>query len=172
MAKRLFVLGAVFMLFAVVLAAPASAAKPLDVEFDLTTSFEPPPALSGGTFTASGTAVDEGLICGEGTKQDLVPEKWSPPPPKDPEDSKVTRNGQIITEFTCTEEPFVGDTFVIKAQMHLDISQVTWVVNWVMKDGTGGLAGLHGTGSGYGELIFVEPGPPIGADDVYRGHLH
>ena len=50
----LFVLGAVAMLFAVVVATPASAAKPLYVEFELTTYFDPTPT---DTFTASGPAV-------------------------------------------------------------------------------------------------------------------
>lgn len=167
MVKRLFVLGAVFMLFSVVLVAPVSAAKPLDVEFDLTTYFAPPPALPSGTFTAAGTAVDEGLMCHEGTTSNLAPEKWSG-------NSGVVTNGQVITEFMCTGGPFDGDTFVVKWQMHIEITEgpPTWVLTWVVKDATGGLAGLHGTGSGSGSLIFDGPPPPIGAHDVLAGHLH
>jgi len=167
MGRRLFVLGAVAMLFAVVVATPASAAKPLDVEFELTTYFAPTPT---DTFEAFGPAVDDGLMCGEGTKEEVVPEKWSPPDPE-----KVTRNGQVISRYTCSEGPFAGDTFVIKAQLDLDVfaGGSTWVLNWVLKDGTGGLAGLHGNGSGSGSIFFgTEPGPPIGAHDLYTGHLH
>lgn len=167
MGKRLFVLGAVAMLFAVAVATPASAAKPLYVEFELTTYFAPTPP---DTFEASGPAVDAGLMCRIGTKEEVVPEKWSPP-----DTDKVTRNGQVISRYTCSEEgPFAGDTFVIKAQLHLDVSVggSTWVVNWVMKDGTGAFEGLHGNGSGSGDLIFDGPGPPIGAADTYTGRLH
>ncbi|MDH3298616.1 MAG: hypothetical protein OEM96_10110 [Gemmatimonadota bacterium] len=153
------------MLFAVVLAAPASATKPLDVEIDLTTYFAEPPALASGTFEASGPAVEAGLMCSEGTKQDLFPEKWAG-------SSSIVQNGQVITEFTCTDEPFAGDTFVIKAQMHIDISAgpPTWVVNWVVKGGTGAFTDLHGNGAGSGNLIF-DPFP-VGAADLYSGQLH
>jgi hypothetical protein len=168
MGRRLLVLGAATMLFAVVVATPASAAKPLYVEFELTTYFAPTPT---DTFTASGPAVADGLMCGEGTKEELVPEKWSPPDPE-----KVTRSGQVISKYTCsTTDSFgVDDTFVIKAQMHFDVSGggSAWVLNWVLTDGTGAFEGLHGNGSGSGSLIFDGPPPPIGAADTYVGNLH
>ena len=167
MGRRLFVLGAVAMLFAVVVATPASAAKPLYVEFELTTYFAP---TSPDTFEASGPAVDAGLMCHIGTKEEVVPEKWSPP-----DREKVTRNGQVISRYTCsTVDGFdIDDTFVIKAQMHLDVSAggSTWVVNWVMKDGTGAFDSLHGNGSGSG-YIFVDPEYGVGAADSYMGRLH
>ena len=155
------------MLFSTFVATPVNAAKPLDVEFEVTTYFAPTPT---DTFEASGPAVDAGLMCAEGTKEELVPEKWHPSDP-----DKTTRNGQVISKYTCSEEPFVGDTFVIKMQMHFDVSVggSSWVFNWVLKDGTGGLAGLHGNGSGSGNIFFgPQPGPPIGADDLLTGRLH
>ena len=165
MGKRLFVPGAELVLLAVVLAAPASATKPLDVEFDVTTYFAEPPALSSGIFTASGPAVNAGLMRSEGTKRDLVPEKWAG-------SSSVVSNGRVITEFTCTDVPFAGDTFVVRAQLHVDISEgpPTWVVTWVVKGRTGAFADLHGNGGGSGSLVF-DPGP-IGANDLHSGQLH
>ena len=96
------------------------------------------------------------MMCGEGTKEELVPEKWSPPDPE-----KVTRNGQVISKYTC--DPGDGfttdDTFVIKAQMHFDVSVggSAWVLNWVLKDGTGAFEGLHGSGSGSGSIMLAKP---------------
>lgn len=176
MARRLYVLGAVAMLFSVLVATPASAAKPLDVRFDVTTYFAPTPE---DTFEAFGPAVDAGLMCGVGTKVEVVPEKWSPPDPDpdDPLDDKITRNGQVISKYTCSIEDGFGldDTFVIKMQLHLDVSVEgsAWVLNWILKDGTGAFEGLHGNGSGSGN-IFVVPGAPpvIGADDLLVGRLH
>ena len=166
MGKRLFVLGAVAMLFSVVVATPASAAKPLDVEFELTTYFAPAPT---DTFEAFGPAVDDGLMCGEGTKEEVVPEKWSPPDP-----DKVTRNGQVISRYTCSDGEGFGtdDTFIIKAQLHLDVSAggSSWVLNWVMKDGTGAFERLHGNGSGSGHIFVDSFG--VGAADSYVGQLH
>lgn len=169
MARRLFVLGAVAMLFSVFVATPASAAKPLDVEFEVTTYFAPTPT---DTFEATGDAVEDGLMCSEGTKEEVVPEKWSPPDP-----DKVTRNGQVISKYTCSvKDGFdLKDTFVIKMQLHLDVSVggSAWVMNWVLKDGTGAFEGLHGNGSGSGSIFFVPGEPPvIGADDLLVGRLH
>lgn len=167
MGRRLLVLGAVAMLFAVIVATPVRASKPLDVEFELTTYFAPTPT---DTFKAFGPAVADGLMCGEGTKEEVVPEKWSPPDP-----DKVTRNGQVISKYTCSDKDGFDDddTFIIKAQLHLDVSVggSAWVLNWVMKDGTGAFEGLHGNGSGSGS-IFVDPDLGVGAADSYWGRLH
>jgi hypothetical protein len=168
MGRRLFVLGAVAMLFSVLVAMPASAAKPLDVEFEVTTYFAPAPT---DTFEASGPAVSAGLMCSEGTKEEVVPEKWSPLGP-----DKVTRNGQVISRYACSPGDGFGtdDTFVIKMQLHLDVSTggSTWVLNWVLKDGTGAFEGLHGNGNGFGSIFFDGPPPPIGAADALVGQLH
>ena len=168
MRKPLTVLGVLLVLLAVSMA-PARAKKPLDVELDLTTFFAEPPDLATGFFTASGDAVDAGVMCPAGTKADLRPEKWAG-------NSGTITNGQVITEFTCTEGPLAGDRFTIKLQLHIDADAPmgpVWTINWTVKGGTGAFADLHGSGNGMGSLYFVEEVPfPIGALDVLSGGLH
>ena len=168
MRKPLTALGVLLVLVAVS-TTPAGATKPLDVELDLTTFFAESPDLATGYFTASGDAVDAGVMCPAGTKADLRPEKWAGNSPK------IT-NGQVITEFTWTEGPRAGDRFTIKLQLHLDADAAmgpVWTLNWTVKGGTGAFADLHGSGDGYGNLYFVPEVPfPIGALDVLSGGLH
>jgi hypothetical protein len=165
MRKPLIVLGVLLVLLAVSMA-PASATKPLDVELDMTTFFAKPPDLATGFFTASGDAVDAGVMCPAGTKADLFPEKWAG-------NSGTITNGQVITEFTCTEGPLAGDRFTIKLQLHIDARNPYWTINWTVKGGTGAFADLHGSGNGMGSLYFVPEFPfPIGALDVLDGGLH
>ena len=165
MRKPLIVFGVLLVLLAVSMT-PAGAKKPLDVRFDLTTYFATPPDLATGSFTASGDAVDEGVMCRDGTKADLAPEKWAG------NSDKVT-NGQVLSEFTCTEGPLTGDTFIIKLQLHIPAESPTWTLNWTVMDGTGAFADLHGSGRGVGSVFFGPDGPPpIGASDVLTGGLH
>lgn len=165
MRKPMVVLGVLLVLLAVS-TTPASAKKPLEVELDMTTFFAEPPDLATGFFSASGDAVDAGLMCPAGTKADLFPEKWAGNSPK------VT-NGQVVTEFTCTEGPLAGDSFTIKLQLHIDADAPmgpVWTINWTVKGGTGAFADLHGSGDGYGNLYF-DPFP-VGALDTLTGGLH
>jgi hypothetical protein len=155
MRKRGFVLGAVAMLFAVVVATPASAAKPLDVTFEV--------SVVARTFVAYGSAVNEGLMCDEGTI-------FNEEDPRYAGNSHVVTNARVITEFTCTEDGFDSATFVIKHQLHIDLTAdpVSWTVNWVVKDGTKVFEHLRGNGHGTGDMTGV-PGGPF---DILVGQLH
>ncbi|MDH3307357.1 MAG: hypothetical protein OEO77_07570 [Acidimicrobiia bacterium] len=142
-------------------AVSATATPPIDVEFEVTTYFGMP---SSGTFTASGEAVDDGLMCPEGTKVDLRPEKFAG-------NSGIgVINLQAYVEFTCSAGGGFDsdDSFVLKLQVHVTASGVL-VSNWTVKGGTGAFADLHGSGRGLGS--FLTP-PPPGVDDVYTGKLH
>jgi len=154
MRKRGFVLGAVLILSTVLPAPLAGAAQPLDVTFEVT--------VGAGTFSAYGTAVDEGLMCDEGTI-------FNEDDPRYAGNSHVVTNARVVTEFTCTEEGFDSATFVIKHQLHIDLSEVTWTVNWVIKDGTGVFEHLRGNGHGTGEMLTVFPFGPF---DTLEGQLH
>ena len=166
MRKPLIVLGVLLVLLAVSMT-PAGAKKPLEVDFEVTTFFAPPGELATGFFTASGDAVNEGVMCPGGDKIDIAPEKWAGNPDK-------VINGQVLTEFTCGEGgPHAGDTFVIKMQLHIPAGSPTWTVNWTVMDGTGAFADLHGSGRGEGSVFLgPDPGPPIGAIDLLNGGLH
>ena len=154
MRKRGFVLGVVLILSAILPAPLAGAAQPLDVTFEV--------SVVAGTFEAYGSAVDEGLMCEEGTI-------FNEEPPRYAGNSHVVTNARVITEFTCLSEGFDSATFVIKHQLHIDLSDpVTWTVNWVVKDGTGVFEHLRGNGHGTGDMTGV-PGGPF---DILVGQLH
>lgn len=156
MTKRVSVLSAVLLVMAMMLAPSAGAKQSLDVTLEITVV----PAV----FEASGPAVDAGLMCESGTMRNPVPEKFVGK-------SGRVSNAQIFTEFTCGDGDFEGDTFVIKQQLHTDLTAdpVTWTFNWVMKGGTGAFAGLHGNGDGTGVLLDA---PPFGPFDILEGRLH
>ena len=162
MRRRLLVLGVLMTLFAFALAAPASATTPLDVDIDVRVVI-PADGPPSGTFEATGPAVAAGLLCAEGTHRTLL-EKFAG-------SSDVVVNATVITEFTCTDAPFAGDTFITKAQLHADLTSgpPTWVLRWVVKGGTGAFADLHGSGSGTGGYVSAIP---LTILDQYTGGLH
>ena len=138
------------------LAAPAGAAPPSEVEFEVQTSF----AALGGPFIASGPAVDAGLVCDEGDVEEVF---------RRVSGSRSIRNFniQIVNEFTCDDGT---GTFLVKLQVHVVLfspSSFTWTV----VGGTGDYVDLRGAGSGDGI-----PGVPCGDVfvcilDLYDGKL-
>lgn len=153
MRSRVSVLSTVFLLLAMVPAPFAGAKQPLDVEFEVT--------VGAGTFTASGPAVTEGLMCDFGTIENPEPDKFVG-------NSEIVSNAQVVTVFTCDDGGALdGDTFVVKHQLHIDLTvqPVTWTINWVVLGGTGEFARLHGNGHGTG--IFL-----AGPFDTLVGQLH
>ena len=142
-----------FMLL-VATASTAFAASPLDVHIvvdELTSGLgvdEP--------FTASGSAVDAGLICATGMVQDVsVSTSGAPTAPY--------RIIQVVKHFTC------GDgTFDISMLVRLDLATHYTTASWHVISGTGAYASLGGSGTLVGTPII--PGTSI--HDVYDGTLH
>ena len=131
MSKRVSVLCAL-LLFPVMVPTPLAGAKQsLEVTLEVT--------VVPGVFEASGDAVDAGLMCESGTMRNPVPEKFVG-------NSGWVSNAQIYTEFTCDGGALDGDTFVVKQQLHIDLTAepVAWTFSWVIKGGTGAFADLHG----------------------------
>ena len=157
MSKRVSVLCAVLLVMMVVPAPFAGAKQSLDVEIEVT--------VVPGVFEASGPAVEAGLMCEGGTINPTL-EKYA-----GPGSSAVVRNLQVITEFTCVGGDLDGDTFVVKQQLHIDLTAAppTWTFGWVLKGGTGVFADLHGNGDGTGILLSEFP---FGPYDVLEGRLH
>ena len=156
MSKRATLLAALSMVLVVVPAPLAGAKQSLDVEMEV--------AVIPGTFEASGPAVDAGLMCEGGTMVPLM-EKYAG-------QSDVVSNLQVIAEFTCADGGVLdGDTFIVKQQLHIDLTAdpVSWTFSWVVKDGTGAFTQLHGNGDGTGSLLDA---PPFGPFDVLEGRLH
>lgn len=127
---------------AFVMAAPAGAAKPMNVSIDLfgtdvsgTTDYAAPTGL---TFDATGTAVDEGLICALATERVR-------------EDLSTSRKLQLYVRFDCADGS--GD-FHIKLQGRNpgEGSAVSWLIYGAHRSGTGkGIVTVKGpvTGDGY-----------------------
>lgn len=135
---------------------PAGATPPADVIIEVETS------LVGGVspFTASGAALDEGIVCASGTVADEVVKAVGFSP--------LGFNVQAIKNFQC--EDGSGD-FSVNLEARIDFRRgVTF--QWNVLSGTGDYADLHGAGSGVG-LPAVPCGDPDACIlDVYDGGLH
>lgn len=151
MVKRILLVTAVVAM-AVGIAAPAGATPPSDVNIEVQSSFFVTP----NPFVASGPAVDDGVVCAEGTVVD--------------DSAKVTgfsRNGfnfQGVKHFTCDDG---SGEFFVNLRARIDFRKGT-TFNWNVLSGTGAYVDLHGAGSGLGL-------PLCGVDcvlDVYEGGLH
>jgi hypothetical protein len=95
----------------------------------------------------------------------------NPEPDKFVGNSEIVSNAQVVTVFTCDDdEKLDGDTFVVKHQLHIDLTvgPPVWTINWVVLRGTGEFARLHGNGHGTGVLVGEPPSP----FDTLVGQLH
>lgn len=136
----------------VAIAAPAGATPPTDVVFEVEQSLLGVPS----PFVASGPAVDDGLVCDEGTVVE--------------DTRKVTGfspngfNFQGIKHFTCADG---SGEFFINLQARIDFRKGT-TFRWNVLRGTNAYEDLHGAGKGVGLEIC---GPDC-VFDVYDGGLH
>ena len=153
MRRLLILIAAVALLVVVLPAASAVAAPPLGVDIEVEENFEDP-----GVFTASGPAVDEGLLCESGTTEDLV--------------GKASGNGpwgfnaKVLKVLTCDDG---SGTFLVKLQVRVLFEGPIWsTFNWTVMGGTGAYVGLHGSGDGVG----LEPTGAFDILDVYSGGMH
>ena len=149
--RRIFIVVVAATLLAA-LAAPAGATPPSDVGIEVETSLLGAPS----PFVASGPAVDDGLICEEGTVVDASV-KWTG-------FSKNGFNFKGIKAFTCDDD---SGQFFINMRARIDYRKGT-TFNWNVRSGTGAYEDLHGAGRGVGLLIC---GPDC-VFDVYDGGLH
>jgi len=120
--------------------APVAAAAPQPVTIVVVNTFADPPPF--GSFTASGSAVDSGLMCPSGTTIDTADEFAG---------GQSNRKLQILVlkEFTCADG---SGTFLIKMQVHIDFATGE-TFTWVVLNGTGHYAHLHGSGPGATESL-------------------
>ena len=154
-----------FALMVVALVVPSTAAAagpPLDIEMEVPTVFADP-GYPDGTFTVSGAAFDEGLVCGSGETfvLDARPSGFQ---------SERLVNIYVLKEFVCDDG---SGSFFVKLQVHYDFVKTPEynVFNWTIKGGTGDYEGLHGSGSGMG--LYADPDtPPGGVLDTYVGKAH
>ncbi len=138
----------------VVMALPAGAARPIGVHIAVETFL----LTFTGPFTASGPAVDDGLICASGSVIDDVNSFTG-----------FTVNGfnyHGIKRFTCDD---TSGEFLVNVQARID-NRTGTTFNWNVIAGTGAYEDLHGAGPG----VALDGG--CGAEpcvlDVYDGTLH
>jgi len=136
----------------VVMAAPAGATPPTDVGIEVETSLLGAPS----PFTASGPAVDDGLVCQTGTVVDASGKATGFSP--------TGFNFQGVKQFTCDDG---SGEFFVNLQARIDFRKGT-TFNWNVLSGTGDYVDLHGAGSGIGLDIC---GPDC-VFDIYEGGLH
>lgn len=137
---------------------PAAATPPSDVHFEVETvidkPFDPVP------FTASGPAVDDGLVCETGVVVDHRGQVAGFSP--------TGFNYLGIKHFTCDDG---SGEFYLNLQGRIDYYRGV-SFNWNVLAGTGDYEKLHGTGSGFGDPGLPCDDPDICVLDVYDGRLH
>jgi hypothetical protein len=142
----MLLIAAVFMAPAL----PALATPPTAVNFVVPTEF-------GVTnfFTASGPAVDSGLMCPTGTVDDIFGKATG-------FKSQTGVNFQVVKVFTCDDG---SGSFVVKLQVRNDFKGDNF--QWVVLDGDGDYSNLHGSGTGVGI-----PTSDSSVLDLYGGAVH
>lgn len=144
MRRVVAIFGVVVVLLAGLVASPAGATPPADVEI-VVPGFE-------GPFVATGTAVDDGVVCGTG---EVITTFVKPAGFQ----SNRAVNLTVGKEFTCDDG---SGTFSAKLQVRLDFARGV-SFQWVITDGTGAYEDLRGAGSGF--VVPVDT-------DIYQGGLH
>ena len=149
----LFVVTLILLLALAVVPAAASS-PPSDISFDVPTTIPTEEGPSFGPFTATGPAVDEGVVCPTGNTVDVFGKASG-------FNSRTGTNLQVVKLFTCDDG---SGEFFVKLQVRIDAKGDNF--NWNIIGGTGAYEKLHGTGSGVG-LYF-----PGGVLDLYEGQVH
>ncbi len=133
-------------------AVPVAAAPPLGVSI---TALEQLPVTESGSFTATGPAVDAGLICANGTTTNgLVGPAHGTNPVR----------FQVNKTFHCDGSSY---TFTLRLRVALDQNTGNTTANWKVISGTGPYSALKGHGTLIGTPIVL--GESI--TDVYTGSM-
>jgi hypothetical protein len=137
-------------------AAPAAAAAPQQVTIVSHVTFNPD-GPNFGDFTATGRAVDEGVLCADGTFVDTFIKFTGF------QSDRGVVQLQVGKTFTCDDG---SGTFDVKLQIQANFDTGIETFSWVAKGGSGSYAGLRGSGSG-----STVPNAPIGNINTYEGFL-
>ena len=150
----LSVSGALLLLLSIFVSPVEASSLPQAVNFEVSTVI-PPDGTSPtyGPFTATGPAVDGGLICPTGQTQDAFVKAQGG------QSGKIVTL-QVIKQFTCDNG---SGEFFVKLEVRLDQKGDNF--NWMIIRGTGTYEKLHGTGQGVGLPI------PEGVFDIYEGFV-
>jgi hypothetical protein len=158
---RRFSIAAAFgaALVMMVAAVPAAAGGPPAAVTIVSPMTFNPDGFNYGTFTASGPAVDQGLVCASGDVVDtrLIFAGFQ---------SNMGAQIPVRKTFTCDD----GDSFFVKIQVHLDFATSTETFGWVILGGTGAYADLRG--SGQGSTVSDGSDPQTGNINTYTGFVN
>lgn len=132
-----------------------AASPPVDVHFEVLTTIPPGGGPTPGPFTATGPAVDEGIVCPDGVTTDVFGKASGF------QSQTGGVNIQVVKLFMCDDG---SGEFLVKLQVRIDKKGDNF--NWNILGGTGDYEKLHGTGKGIGLPI------PDGVLDVYEGAAH
>lgn len=153
MCKSFISLNVVVILLLLLTVSATAASPPQDVSIVAESVFGEP---SEGTFTASGAAVEAGLICSEGTTLDL----------------EVLASGYqsgrginyLVTKlFACDD-----GSGTLTAQLAVRVDFKGDNANWLIIGGTGAYEKLHGSGT----LVGIYYPDFSGVTDYYTGKVH
>ena len=134
----------------------AASSPPLAVSFEVPSTIPPEGPPSYGPFTATGPAVEAGLVCASGDTVDLYFRTT-------PFQSPVGRSFQVVKLFTCSDG---SGEFQVKLQVRIDQRGDNF--QWMILGGTGAYEHLRGTGKGIG----VYDDPEVTVTDLYWGIVH
>jgi hypothetical protein len=152
-----FALGIVAATFAVIAAgSPVAAAAPQQVTIVSHVTFNPD-GPNYGDFDASGTAVDDEVICPSGTFVDTGIRFAGFQSPRG------VVQLQVAKTFTCSDG---SGTFDLKMQIQADFGTGIESFRWVITGGTGAYGSLRGGGGG-----TTVPNAPIGNINTFEGVL-
>jgi len=156
MRKTIVLISWAMILLLSISASPAGASSPpIAVNFEVETHIFPDGTQpNGGPFTASGPAVDAGMICATGQTIDVFLKAAGF------RSSRIT-NFQVIKHFICHDG---SGEFSLKLQVLVDWRGDNY--NWVIISGTGNYVKLHGTGQGVGLPA------DYGVLDLFEGAIH
>ena len=130
------------------------AAPPQDVHIEVHEYI----GTSGEGFTATGSAVDTGIVCPSGTVDDLVVDVSGPP-------GGTFSILKVLKRFHCADS---SGTFDVKLNVRLNLVTRETTALWKVVGGTGDYVRLHGNGS----LVGTPGTPGVDIFDVYDGRLH
>jgi hypothetical protein len=130
---------AAMLILALPLSPVSASSPPLDVQFVFDEAwYDPPEGPIQGTFTASGPAVEAGLMCPEGITFNI----WGHATPKNEHGSYTFH---ILKALTCTGTDPEVDWFIMRLEGQS--TDETGTFNWMVWKASGIFAKLHGTGN-------------------------
>ncbi len=159
MGKKIKWICALTLIILVLAVTPAMAAPvPLDVEILVVTYLSP--SGNYGPFYAWGPAVEEGLICPQGTTIDIFNRGSGG-------QSNRGANYLVLKQFTCDDE---SGSFIFKMEARVDFRGD--LAYWNVFSGTDQYEKLLGAGKDVGYFFDDGEGNVIGVYDFFSGKLH